>query len=995
MLQQLAGRVSVSPVAAAACAAAATTSPCEAAADERHLDEFSVKRDFCSAASTPGPSLAEGAVTEARPSRETCSTGAGPLMCGSKSMREDEGPSNACSFSGKEWSGASQASGPPWPVKVESASVCAKGFSEREENRWSSGIGGRVSPSSCCASSSKAFLRGGHVPSQEALHAELATFELLTQLRVVARRWALHQDNFFFHWNRLRFEWRARSGMPAGSVSCTKPEEDDSKASLANGDRRSPSKPPLQHSGCVEDSHLRAAEPASDSVDTLCSFLPKFWSQKRSTQGGTLFPAVAAVLQQLDARRRALDESYIPLGRFLAVPSPRASSPAVSRLGSGVSRQETTRTLSDELPCEAQRIVMPTEPRDRSNLVSPVGCADHASSSSSSSSSCGSSSTLAANILRPSSATAYMAPYFPAPSGGSAAAAATTRALHAAAGLTVSPSWTGSCGPWGLCGGAGVDDPTSKEACCGSSGLGRSFLPGPSAAENGNVASTALTAEASSYQCLVQQHRGLVRLRPSSEKPCCTACCNSSSSSSQTEGSGLAAFARRRQRVCIRKAGDTWTLGPQQTQQHEIFSSQQTSRDVGGPMPTELPPAAHAAPCLLLHPTAPAAPDRSRAVRCCLGGAGGLLQQSTSCRSNTVYFGRQSEEGASVPAQQTLPPAAAAAAAAAAVVEQQHEPMWEDGPLKRHPQPLQQHCGFSAVPPAAAKAAAVCNDLQQRHEQLREGAAAQQQQHQPQQQQQKQHGQQQQQQQQQQHLGTQRLQACMQPQMTGTFRKVGVDDPHRAKSQQQEQSVLQQHAQQQQQQRVQLAGGNGGEASFTSIKRAEAIGEGERGDVEGPITESEKPQSTPAVVCNSNSSSSSSFEGASIAKASRKVNHIVVEDGGLRLSFVARKGVYYDKRRRLWRANWKENGRIHTKGFSVHDYSSHQVARQKAIEFRESKEQEIELYLQPVLPSPKAAGNPLMPPPREASSPLLQPPLRMQSSEGPPAPARPAWSGSC
>lgn len=48
------------------------------------------------------------------------------------------------------------------------------------------------------------------VPSKEALHSELRTFELLTQLRAVARRWALHQDNFFFHWNRLCSEWKAR-----------------------------------------------------------------------------------------------------------------------------------------------------------------------------------------------------------------------------------------------------------------------------------------------------------------------------------------------------------------------------------------------------------------------------------------------------------------------------------------------------------------------------------------------------------------------------------------------------------------------------------------------------------------------------------------------------------------------------------------------------------------------------------------------------------------
>ena len=69
-------------------------------------------------------------------------------------------------------------------------------------------------------------------------------------------------------------------------------------------------------------------------------------------------------------------------------------------------------------------------------------------------------------------------------------------------------------------------------------------------------------------------------------------------------------------------------------------------------------------------------------------------------------------------------------------------------------------------------------------------------------------------------------------------------------------------------------------------------------------------------------SSSGSCEG-NITRAVRKTSHIVVEDAGMQFSFVARKGVYYDKRRRLWRANWKENGRIHTKGFSVHGTLSH------------------------------------------------------------------------
>ncbi|KAL8271974.1 hypothetical protein Esti_004098 [Eimeria stiedai] len=782
---------------------------------------------------------------------------------------------------------------------------------------------------------------------------------------------------------------------------------------------------------------------------SFSSFLPKFWSQKRSSQAGTLLPGVAAVLQQLDARRRALDDSYIPLSRFLGVPppSPEASSPAVSRLESGVSRQESPRTLSseplpsEEPPCEAQRIVVSTEPADCSIPIPPTRCTDHASSNSgsSSSSSNSSSSTLTANVPRPSSVTALMAPYLSASSSGSAAAAATTRALHAAAGLAASPSWSGSCGPWDLCGGARIDDPASEEACCGSSFPGPCLFPESSAVEKGNVASTPPPApEASSYQCLVQHHSSHVRLRPSADKPCCTAYNNSSSNSSssgssnssRTEGPNLAPFARRVPRVCIRKAGGIWASGPHhQAQQHAFFRSPQAIRDAGGHVPTVLPPAPPAAPALPLHATAAAAAsDRSGAAPCCLGGAGGVLPGSTLSQSDPTYFGRQSEEGASPPAQQPFP---AAAAAAAAGGKRQHEAMWEDGPLKPRQQPLQQHCGFSAAPPPAAKAAAVCNDLQQRHEQLRGGAGAQQQQKRDEQQHQ------------QQHLGPQGLHACMQPQTTGALLKGGVDDPHKAKPQQQEQSGLQQQVQQQQQQqqqRVLLAAGSGGETSFTKlkegpqgppkaswawrsakekgfaaaaaaaaddsrcmledkhgsprekrpfqqhslpsqpppraaqiVKETEATREGERDDVGGPLVESDAPQSTPAAV----SSSSSSFDGASSAKATRKTSHIVVEDGGLRLSFVARKGVYYDKRRRLWRANWKENGRIHTKGFSVHDYSSHQMARQKAIEFRESKEQEIDLYLQPVIPSPKAAGNPLASPAKETSPSLLQPPMRM------------------
>eukprot|EP01068_Selenidium_serpulae_P012216 Selendium_serpulae@DN5786_c0_g1_i1.p1 len=45
------------------------------------------------------------------------------------------------------------------------------------------------------------------------------------------------------------------------------------------------------------------------------------------------------------------------------------------------------------------------------------------------------------------------------------------------------------------------------------------------------------------------------------------------------------------------------------------------------------------------------------------------------------------------------------------------------------------------------------------------------------------------------------------------------------------------------------------------------------------------------------------------------------------------KGVYFDRARKLWRANWKENGRVRTKGFSVAEHGNEQ-ARDLACEHR-------------------------------------------------------------
>ena len=73
------------------------------------------------------------------------------------------------------------------------------------------------------------------------------------------------------------------------------------------------------------------------------SFLPKLWNQ-RPHPGGPQNPAVVAAVQQLDARRRAIDETYLPLNRFLSVPSMTS---VVAR-STALRRQDSCRTLSIE-----------------------------------------------------------------------------------------------------------------------------------------------------------------------------------------------------------------------------------------------------------------------------------------------------------------------------------------------------------------------------------------------------------------------------------------------------------------------------------------------------------------------------------------------------------------------------------------------------------------------------------------------------------------------
>lgn len=66
--------------------------------------------------------------------------------------------------------------------------------------------------------------------------------------------------------------------------------------------------------------------------------------------------------------------------------------------------------------------------------------------------------------------------------------------------------------------------------------------------------------------------------------------------------------------------------------------------------------------------------------------------------------------------------------------------------------------------------------------------------------------------------------------------------------------------------------------------------------------------------CDSTYTSRSGTRGI---RPTKKCSNVIIEEAGVQFLFSTRKGVYYDKRRRLWRANWKEDGRIHTKGFSL------------------------------------------------------------------------------
>ncbi|CDI85025.1 hypothetical protein, conserved [Eimeria praecox] len=168
--------------------------------------------------------------------------------------------------------------GPPAPPSVLPSTSASSGGSlvgESEDSfcpvaafpqvlSQSKGPGPQTDPVVACAA-----------PPGEALHAELRTFELLTHLRSVARRWALHHDNFFFHWDRLCAEWKERrQGGPQGPKG---PPEEDPRKRCAQ-DRES--------KGAAAPCNLQQPEapgtqgPPKDTVDILCRLsLPSGWQQ--------------------------------------------------------------------------------------------------------------------------------------------------------------------------------------------------------------------------------------------------------------------------------------------------------------------------------------------------------------------------------------------------------------------------------------------------------------------------------------------------------------------------------------------------------------------------------------------------------------------------------------------------------------------------------------------------------------------------------------------
>lgn len=827
------------------------------------------------------------------------------------------------------------------------------------------------------------------VPSEEALHAELETFELLAQLRTLARRWALHQDNFFFHWNCLRSEWKARG---AGFPVVTKPEEPKTNTQRVMG-AKSPGSADIL---VVQE----RSDAAKDLVDTLCSFLPKLWNKNRQIAAGCQNPWVTGLLQQLDARRRATDPSYTPLNRFLSVPSVGAP---VARMDA-LSRQESCRTISSEAKTseepEGQRNASFTEYGWRPNPAQarPLqeterqpgvttegfsGCGGQPIPALTSSCPHPSARESVTAAFSHSAAVHDATPSLPA----SPAAAAATRAIRAAAAsLSATSIWGGS-----VC--RRDTESLSTSICC------KGALRGRETCCSSHMEAPTHSEEPPAQACVCQG--SLDRYGPFGAPRCRFSCgsCSSTGSSSRTDRMAFAAWMRRRPRACPGERKVHRCGGPIQRFRLSEFSCQ--GRDVSPSAAPFCRPrcVCGGSKCPMNGCNIPIPPDdHDPEGRTTFQGLDrqavlhGTLQEATegfplsACRE-------PSRRGPWVAARPLSP-----------ILPSRTWPASTVHPPSRYScnmhQQIHEHDRDTQVVSFAATGHSHHDDAEQQQQLLL-------------------------------HLPARVAPSLVGP--TGSPEELLCDgsappieaissqpDPHSSQDspynsgntegiEQQDPHIqdvsrpyeLQEQTPQDLQapsfdecavkwevtpppqpvEHGEPQAANGwwmppsGPKNEMLATDAEIDSAGCRPFIAVPdkqpfgqpqlTSEASKPggndEAAPAMLQDGcivqaahslavpSMNGNGSYEGSS-PKAVRKASHIVVEDAGMRLSFVARKGVYYDKRRRLWRANWKENGRIHTKGFSVHDYRSHQAARQKAIEFRERKEQEIEIYHQPRSP---------------------------------------------
>ncbi|XP_026193078.1 uncharacterized protein LOC34617278 [Cyclospora cayetanensis] len=762
-------------------------------------------------------------------------------------------------------------------------------------------------------------------PTVDSLHAEIQSLELLTHLRTAARRWALYHDNFFFHWDRLCFEWKVRRKRQAA----TGVQEDSQSTPCEPG--------VVKNRDSLDQQEEKRGENFQDSVDIFCQCL-------------------SVLLQQLDARRRCLDPAYLPFNRYLSIPTVTPFSLSRTR---SLSRQDSWRTFSIEAFSSPE-----LDSHCNSSLSGAIGgCGGQGGLKGSprsqehqafqnpqaspwTSDALGSSKTSSEGFKEAHLDKSLPHPHDSLPLSASPAAAAATKALRAAASALSNSRW---CAPNcskvrdGPCSCTSCGEEEGKEAHCGLSSslqqeVSRDLFRGPFCGR---------PASRSKHGADVTPLEGL------QSRIVCGWCDRCSSSSGKRSSQRTVGFTGGCPANHFLASGSL--LGP-------------VLLDTGG----------HSRPSHHTFMNGASTP----------GSSPGVGAPADAGPADAVTFQRRSNDG-SMPSQKKeeeaeallvrtpgVPPPAPGISmlrcACRRTVTKENP-----GPL-RVPQMNSLLCDpaysdAALEPPMSLNEVSISpydedldtsnpsTSLKHKYEGLY-----------------KPNEQQQYQQQQQPHAahegdtrkaweGRKLLATEHGAQSPSCWRGTPgvprtedrsshaegfcVEEATHGSASEEVLPFPQQHS----------ASGFSGVSTGVcpSICRfclaaCRALWVCFCPPCTGALdtsmvvdsTEAEQlatyiPSSAPSSLVRCNVGG----EGAA-PKAVRKSSHIVVEDAGMRLSFVARKGVYYDKRRRLWRANWKENGRIHTKGFSVHDYLSHEAARQKAIEFRERKEQEIELYQQ-------------------------------------------------